>query len=84
MGLVGGTPMGSSLLCGELSISLRSVLLVPSLSGNISSIFAFFIAHFLLVENTYKNPCSLKTVKVHTIGQSRSRGNIGGIRQTEH
>jgi hypothetical protein len=25
----------------------------------------FFIAHFLLVENTYKNPYSLKAVKRH-------------------
>jgi hypothetical protein len=59
----GGTPMGSSLLCGELSIRIQSVLPLPSLSGNISFIFAFFIAHFLLVENTYKNPYSLKVVK---------------------
>jgi hypothetical protein len=28
----------------------------------------FFIAHFLLVENTYKNPYSLKAVKRRMIG----------------
>jgi hypothetical protein len=29
--------------------------------------FLFFIAHFLLVENTYKNPYSLKAVNTQSI-----------------
>jgi hypothetical protein len=44
-----------------------SFFLSSSFSCSIGSlkylfIFAFFIAHFLLVENTYKNPYSLKAV----------------------
>jgi hypothetical protein len=43
---------------------IRALLHALSVVEKISFIFAFFIAHFLLVENTYKNPYSLKAVNV--------------------
>jgi hypothetical protein len=43
---------------------IRALLHAPLVDYNISFIFAFFIVHFLLVENTYKNRYSLKAVKI--------------------
>jgi hypothetical protein len=57
-----GTARGSLQTCDfKLSFS-RAFFHALSVVQNISFIFAFFIAHFLLVENTYKNPYSLKAV----------------------
>jgi hypothetical protein len=58
-----GTVRSSIQTCDLKLCFIRALLNAPSLDQNISFIFAFFIAHFLLVENTYKNPYSLKAVK---------------------
>jgi hypothetical protein len=51
-----------------------------SLSADTVKIFiflSFFIAHFLRVKNTYKNPYSLKAVKLWQIS-ARLTGSFGG------
>ena len=57
-----GTVRGSVQTSDFKLSSSRALFHAPSVDENISFIFAFFIAHFLLVENTYKNPYSLKAV----------------------
>jgi hypothetical protein len=44
----------------------------------------FFIAHFLLVKNTYKNPYSLKAVKRNRCGKIKARGCADGRPQREY
>jgi hypothetical protein len=57
-----GTVRSSIQTSDFITSSSRVFFHAPSVDSNNSFIFAFFIAHFLLVENTYKNPYSLKAV----------------------
>jgi hypothetical protein len=47
----GGIALGSSLYC----VVAYCLLKCPSFSFNTVKIFIFFMAHFLLVENTYNS-----------------------------
>jgi hypothetical protein len=61
-----GIAMGSIQTSDFKLYFLRALLHRLTIVQRCSLIFAFsifFIAHFLLVENTYKNPYSLKAVK---------------------
>jgi hypothetical protein len=74
-GQVGTPDLFSGAVVGSIQTSavnlyfFTPLLHVSSVAKNVSFIFAFFIyffiAHFLLVENTYKNPYSLKADKVY-------------------